>query len=93
MTINQHSLQQQVVDDLAKDMSKSMDFEVLCDVLSRFGWTVLKIEYDPDSGQAWNTVMNWAGDNFEDEFQEHAGTWLIESAKDATMFALKWKTK
>ena len=87
------SLQQQVLDNLAKDMSNSMDFEVLCDVLSRFGWTVLKIDYDPDSGQAWNLVKNWADENFTGNHQEHAGTWLIESAKDATMFALKWKTK
>lgn len=91
--MNQHSLQQQVLDDLANDMYKSMDFEVLCDVLSRFGWTVLKIDYEPDSGQAWNLVKNWVDENFDGSHQEHAGTWLIESAKDATMFSLKWKTK
>ena len=87
------SLQEQVLDDLANDMQQGMDFEILCDVLVRFEWTVIRIEYDPNSGQAWNTVINWADDNFEGEFQEHNGTWLIESAKDATMFALKWKTK
>lgn len=91
MTINQHSLQQQVLDDLAKDMSKSMDFEILCDVLSRFGWTVLEVEYNND--QRWVDVKNWAEDNFKDSYQEHAGTWLIENAKDATMLALWWKTK
>jgi hypothetical protein len=87
------SLQQQVLDDLAKDMQQGMDFEILCDVLVRFEWTVLKVDHDPDRGQAWNTVMNWADENFEGDYQEHNGTWLIESAKDATMFALKWKTK
>jgi hypothetical protein len=87
------SLQAQVLDDLAKDMQQGMDFEILCDVLVRFEWTVISIDYDPDSGQAWNTVINWADDNFEGEFQEYNGTWLIENAKDATMFALKWKTK
>jgi hypothetical protein len=87
------SLQQQVLDDLAKDMQQGMDFEILCDVLVRFEWSVLRMDYDPGSGQAWNTVINWADDNFEGEFQEYNGTWLIENAKDATMFALKWKTK
>jgi hypothetical protein len=87
------SLQAQVLDDLAKDMQQGMDFEILCDVLVRFEWTVISIDYDPDSGQAWNTVINWADDNFEGEFQEYNGTWLIENPKDATMFALKWKTK
>ncbi len=87
------SLQQQVLDDLAKDMSNSMDFEILCDVLVRFEWTVLYMDYDPGNGQGWNTVINWADENFEGNYQEHKGTWLIENAKDATMLALKWKTK
>jgi hypothetical protein len=87
------SLQTQVLDDLAKDMQQGMDFEILCDVLVRFEWTVLQMDYDPDSGQARNTVMNWADENFKGEFQEYNGTWLIELAKDATMFALKWKTR
>ena len=87
------SLQAQVLDDLAEDMQQGMDFEILCDTLVRFEWTVIRMEYDPNSGQAWNTVINWADDNFEGEFQEYNGTWLIENAKDATMFALKWKTK
>lgn len=85
------SLQQQVMDNLAQDMSKSMDFEVLCILMSESGWSVLRVDYNSDSGQAWNTVMNWADENFEGEYKEHNGTWLIENAKDATMFALKWR--
>jgi hypothetical protein len=87
------SLQQQVLDDLAKDMQQGMDFEILCDVLVRFEWTVLHMDYDPNNNQAWNTVINWADENFEGEYQEHNGIWLIENSKDATIFALKWKTK
>jgi hypothetical protein len=87
------SLQQQVLDDLAKDMQQGMDFEILCDVLSRFEWTVLQVDYDPDSGQGWNTLMNWADENFEGEFQEHNGIWLIENPADATAFALKWQCR
>lgn len=85
------NLQGAILDELAEDMQKSMDFEILCDVLSRFDWTVLRIDYDPDRGQAWNTVTNWADENFEGGYQELNGTWLIENAKDATMFALKWR--
>jgi hypothetical protein len=86
-------LQEQVLNDLAKSMEESIDFVVLCDVLKGFGWTVLEVDYDPDSGQAWNTVINWADDNFRGDHQEHHGTWLIEKAQDATMFALRWKIK
>lgn len=86
-------LQEQIENRLADEMSKSFDFVILCDVMTRFGWTVLEMDYDPDSGQAWHTVKNWADDNFSGNHQEHNGTWLIENSKDATMFALWWKVK
>jgi len=54
---------------------------------------VLEVDYNPDSGQGWNTVKNWADDNFAGDHREHRGTWLIEKAQDATMFALRWKIK
>jgi len=38
-------------------------------------------------------VKNWADDNFAGDHREHRGKWLIENAKDATAFALKWKVK
>jgi hypothetical protein len=86
-------LQEQVLNDLAKSMEQSIDFVVLCDVLQIFGWTVLNVDYEPDIGQGWNTVKNWADDNFAGDHREHRGTWLIEKAQDATMFALRWKIK
>ena len=87
------NLQGAIVDELAEEMQKTMDFNILCDVLARFGWTVFEMNYDPINGQGWNDVVNWADDNFSGGWKEHAGKWLIEHAKDATMFALKWKTK
>jgi len=86
-------LQEKVLDRLAENMQQSFDFVILCDVLRAVGWTVLEIDYDPNAGQAWNTVKNWADDNFAGEHREHNGTWLIELDRDATAFALKWKVK
>lgn len=86
-------LQEQVLNDLAKDMEQSIDFEIQCGMMSQLGWTVLRVDYDPNSEQAWNTVRNWADDNLAGQHQEHRGTWLIELAQDATSFALKWKVR
>lgn len=87
------NLQERIENRLAEEMSKSMNFNVLCDVMTRFGWTVLEMDYDSESDQAWHTVKNWVDDNFSGNHQEHNGTWLIEHSKDATMFSLKWKCK
>jgi hypothetical protein len=85
------SLQKQVLDNLAQDMQQCIDFEILCGTLVGFGWTRIKIDYVSDTSQAWNTVMNWADENFEGKYQEHNGIWLIENPADATAFALKWQ--
>lgn len=90
------NLQGAIVDELAEAVQQTMDFDILCDVLTRFNWTVIEIDYyrgDDDASQTWVNVMEWVNQNCTGNYKEHAGKWLIESKKDATMFALKWKTK
>ena len=85
-----------IVDELADEFKKTMDFNVLCDALTKFGWTVVEIDYfkgDGDDSQTWVKVVDWVDQNCTEGWKEHLGKWLFESTKDATMFALKWKTK
>lgn len=83
------NLQQEYLDFLGEEMQRSIDFDVICNLLIDSGWTRLEIEYNQT--QPWVAVKDWAGQNFEGTHREHAGVWLIENAKDATMFALKWR--
>jgi hypothetical protein len=85
------NIEQEIMKKASEELMRSIDFEILCETLRPFGWTVLKMDYDPESGQGWNAVKNWVDDNFTGNHQEHNGTWLIELTKDATMFLLKWK--
>ena len=87
------NVEEEMMKKASKELMHGIDFKILCETLEPFGWTVLKMDYDPDSGQGWNTVINWADDNFYGGHQEHHGTWLIEKAQDATAFALKWKCR
>ena len=85
-----------IVDELAEEMQRTMDFDVLCDVMIRVGWAVVEVNYyrgDGDDTQTWMEVKNWVDQNCTGQHQEHLGKWLFEDTKDATMFALKWKTK
>ena len=87
------NVEEEMMKKASEELMRGIDFEILCETLEPFGWTVLKINYDPDSGQAWNTVKNWAADNFRGDHQEHHGTWLIEKNQDATAFALRWRCR
>ena len=82
-------LREEYLEFLGREMQESMDFDIVCDTLISLGWTRFDVEYD--QVQPWVAVKDWAGSNFEGEHREHAGVWLIENKKDATMFALKWK--
>ena len=81
-------LEDELTASLAEEMQKTMDFEVLCDVLIRFNWTRIETEYD--GGQKWVDVIDWVSKNCSGEYKEHNGVWLFESSRDATAFALRW---
>ena len=87
------SLQDVALENLGEQVQQSLDFGIRCSLMEEQGWTVLEMDYTPNSGQSWINVTNWAEASFGGHWEEHKGTWLIENAQDATMFALRWKTK
>ena len=82
------TMQQKLEDSLAKEFQKTIDYEVLGDVLLRFGWTRVKTEYD--GGKEWMDVVAWVGLNCQGEYKEHNGIWLFERSADAVAFQLRW---
>jgi len=83
-----NQLEDELTQSLAEDMQKTMDYEILCDVLITFGWTRVETEYE--GGQPWVDVVDWASKNLTGKYKEHNGVWLIEEPEDAVMFKLKW---
>lgn len=83
------NLQQEYLEFLGQQMKQSIDFDIVCDILTSGGWTRFEIEYG--GNQPWVAVKEWAAQNFQGDHKEHAGVWLIENSKDATMFALRWR--
>lgn len=83
------NLQDIIVDELAVNFQKTVDYDILCDVMIGFGHTVVEIDYHND--QKWSDVMAWATKNCTGGYQEHLGKWLFELEKDAIMFKLKWQ--
>ena len=77
-----------IADEAAKNMQKSMDYDLLCEIMVPFGYTVVKIEYG--SNKPWVKVMEWLATNHIGEYQEHNGKWLFKNEQDAIMFKLRW---
>ena len=82
------TLEDYMRDKLSKEMAQSIDFDILCDTLVPFGWTVVEVEYGP--GKEWIDVMAWFDGNCVGDYKEWQGKWLFKNEKDAIMFKLKW---
>ena len=87
------NIEERIHNSLAEEIQKTVDYDVLCDVMVRFGWTVVEVKYfsgDGDTLHRWVDVMKWVDANCTGQHKEHLGKWLFEIEKDATMFSLRW---
>jgi hypothetical protein len=83
------TLEESILQDISKEMSKSVDFSILAKMLCNSGWVEAHIKYYGPQ-QTWAEMIQWADKNCEGEFKEHHGHWLFANPKDATMFILRW---
>ena len=81
-------LENLMVEEAAKEMQKSMDYDLLCEIMIPFGYTAVQIEYS--NKKPWVDVMSWVAGNRIGDYQEHRGKWLFKFEKDAIMFKLRW---
>ena len=81
-------LEDEITESLAEEFRKTEEFEILCDIMCRYGWQVVQVDlYQPDEEAQ---LIKWAQANCEGEWRERTGRWLFELGSDATIFKLKW---
>jgi len=83
------TMQQEIEDWLGTEMSSSMDFEVLADVMCRFGWHLVEIDCYTDNHHAID-IQEWLRANCAGEYRNHACSFLFKHQGDAVMFKLRW---
>lgn len=84
------SIEDELADSLGAEMRRTMDFEVIADIMITMrGYTRVEIDYDPNSDH-WLDAIAWAGNNCLGDYKEHLGSWIFENPAEATAFALKW---
>ena len=80
--------EKELTDSLANEIRKTIDFNLMCDIMVKMHGFVVEIDYAPD--KKWIDIMEWVDTIATGEYKEHNGTWLFEKAEDATMFSLRW---
>jgi hypothetical protein len=83
------NLEQMIAEDLGKQFADNMDFEILADVMCRFGWHMIELDRYTDNHHAID-VREWVIKNCSGEHLSHGATWVFENTADAVIFKLKW---
>lgn len=83
------TLEKEITEALAKNIQQSMDFEILADVMCRFGWHLIALDRYTDNHHAID-VREWVAANCSGEHRSHGASWLFKEQGDAVMFKLRW---
>lgn len=82
------NLQEHVINDMAKQISQEIDFEILAGMLVELGWT--RIVLAPMTQEQSLAVDGWIKEYCKSPVETMGLVWLFEDSKEANWFALKW---
>ena len=81
------NLEHEMLDKLADDMAKEIDYDMLVTLLN---WT--RVELPPfDSRYNAVDIADWCKDNCTGKFMNFGVKFAFEKSKDAAWFILRWK--
>ena len=83
------NLENKILGVLAQEMSTSIDFAIIENILCENGWVRFEIPRFIDNHHAID-ITYWLGENCQGEYKRNGRTFLFENSKDATMFILRW---
>jgi len=83
------ALEDEIAEQMAREIQKEIDWGVMADLLVESGWTKVKLpnKFLPVSGIE---LHQWREKNLTGKWKAHEDIWLFEKEKDATIFILRW---
>lgn len=84
------NLQEQIMNELSEEMHSAIDFEILTDVLCRFGWHKVNLERFENNKQAID-ITTWCQENIRKQWKRNGCLFVFENIGDAVNFTLRWK--
>ena len=102
MNTSEKTLEQDILDQMSKEIAREIDKELLDDimiaVLKDEGWIETKVnpaytDMAIDSGkyeQWYSQTAEWIHLNAQGDYKLLKGQWLFKDPRDATMFILRW---
>lgn len=86
------TVEEQLADHLAEELSQALDDELMADMLVALGWTKVKRDYYLNNRDAVDRKV-WLEENCQGHYKSLGVHFVFEDSRDATMFILKWGTE
>jgi hypothetical protein len=83
-----NNLEDEIITNMATQMSKEIDFEILTGMLCELGWR--KIILSPMTHEDSTEVDVWTKKHVKGHFETMGLVWVFEQEDDANWFALRW---
>jgi hypothetical protein len=83
------NLQQQVLEDLSKQLGDSVDLQILFILLKEDGWIPVSISRFQDNHHAID-ITYWLEENIKEEYLRDGRNFIFKDSRDAVLFALRW---
>jgi hypothetical protein len=83
-------LEQDILDDISKQISDEVDFHVMADLLETIGWVSVKLKRFRDGIEAVDINL-WVEANCTGEWKNLSTRYIFEKKQDAEWFILRWQ--
>lgn len=83
------TLEDEIAENLAKEMSDEIDFEIMKELLVESGWYVIELLTLGSREQSID-IKDWVTKNCKKGFVSRGKTFVFKSKKEATWFSLRW---
>jgi len=82
-------LEEHIAEDMAREMSEEIDFDVMKDLLTESGWYTVQL-LTLGSREKSIDIKDWVTKNCKRGFVSRGRTFIFKSKKEAEWFSLRW---
>jgi hypothetical protein len=83
-------LEEDILNNISKQLSSSIDWEILADLLVDTGWTSVKLNRFRNGIEAVD-IIDWIDANCTGEWKNLSTRFIFEKKQDAEWFILRWQ--
>ena len=83
-------INEDIIDDISKQMASDMDWLIIADCLVDSGWTNVKLNRFYNNEEAVD-INNWLEQNCTDEWKNLSTRYIFKKKQDAEWFILRWQ--